>query len=144
MKTQKNIKKRLCLFFTCVLLMASNTNAVDITVLQEQCAEIGFKIRTPANGKCVLKLMKSVNVREVSEQKAKVDAEKAREEESRLRDADIAQARALNQHQEEMMDLQRRGVVAQEQATKAQNKNNGPSASSVIVCLFVSWVGCFL
>lgn len=127
-----------------LIILSNNIYAVDMEVLQEQCADIGFKIKTPANGKCVLRLMKSVNVREVSEQKAKVDAERVYQEESRVRDAEIAQERVLNQHQEEMMELQRRGVVAQEEAAKAQSKNNGSSASSVIVCLFVSWIGCLL
>lgn len=34
------------LFTLCFI--ASNAYAVDMAVLQEQCADIGFKIRTPA------------------------------------------------------------------------------------------------
>lgn len=46
--------------FTSLLILANDSYAVDMGILQEQCAEIGFKMKTPANGKCVLRLMKSV------------------------------------------------------------------------------------
>ena len=117
------------LFTLCFI--ASNAYAVDMAVLQEQCADIGFKIRTPANGKCVLRLMKGVNAteaREASEERARADSVRAREEESLVRDAEIAQARAVRQQQEaqqaELMALQRRAVVAQEKAARAQDSDN--------------------
>lgn len=53
--------------FTGLLLLANNSYAVDMGVLQEQCAEIGFKMKTPENGKCVLKLMKSVASQQAKE-----------------------------------------------------------------------------
>lgn len=43
-----------CLFFT------NNSYAIDFEGLQSQCAELGFKIKTLENGKCVLKLRKKV------------------------------------------------------------------------------------
>ena len=109
------------LFTLCFI--ASNAYAVDMAVLQEQCADIGFKIRTPANGKCVLRLMKGVNAteaREASEERARADSVRAREEESLVRDAEIAQARAVRQQQADLMELQRRSVAAQEEAASAQ------------------------
>lgn len=44
----------------CCLLLANDSYAVDFEGLQNQCAELGFKIKTPENGKCVLKLRKKV------------------------------------------------------------------------------------
>jgi hypothetical protein len=118
-------------------IFASNAYAVDMAVLQEQCADIGFKIRTPANGKCVLRLMKGVNAteaREASEERARADSVRAREEESLVRDAEIAQARAVRQQQEaqqaELMELQRRSVAAQEEAASAQSRNSSINSLS--------------
>lgn len=53
--------------FTSLLLLTNNSYALDIGVLQEQCAEIGFKKKTPENGKCVLKLMKSIASQQTEE-----------------------------------------------------------------------------
>lgn len=54
------LNKLLIFCFISLILLANNSYAVDMGVLQEQCAEIGFKIKTSANGRCVLRLMKSV------------------------------------------------------------------------------------
>ena len=119
------------LFTLCFI--ASNAYAVDMAVLQEQCADIGFKIRTPANGKCVLRLMKGVNAteaREASEERARADSVRAREEESLVRDAEIAQARAVRQQQADLMELQRRSVAAQEEAASAQSRNSSINSLS--------------
>jgi len=60
MNSYKPSNKLIIFCFTSLLLLANDSYAVDIGILQEQCAEIGFKMKTPANGKCVLRLMKSV------------------------------------------------------------------------------------
>lgn len=60
MNNYKPSNKPIIFYFTSLFLLANDSYAVDMGVLQEQCAEIGFKIKTPANGKCVLRLMKSV------------------------------------------------------------------------------------
>ena len=59
-----NFIKLVFLFWTCYFLLITNSYAVDMEILQEQCADIGFKIGTPANGKCVLQLMQIVKNKE--------------------------------------------------------------------------------
>ena len=104
--------------FLAFIMITSNSQAVDIQILQEQCADIGFKIKTPANGKCVLQLMKSVKNREaqaLTEQRAyesKVAAENAQRQ----------QEAALRQQQAEMFELQKRSIEAQEASAKADRE----------------------
>lgn len=109
---------KLCLIS--LILLSSKSYAVDMEVLQEQCADIGFKIHTPANGKCVLRLMKSVK----AEEKAVAIQEQAYANHQAEQEADqvtqIQQAEVLRQQQAEMYELQRRSVAAQEQAAQAQ------------------------
>ena len=50
------------------MLLPNDTYAIDMGVLQEQCADIGFKIKTPANGKCVLRLIKGVNAKKKADE----------------------------------------------------------------------------
>jgi hypothetical protein len=126
-------KKYYTVYFLLYVLLLSNAYAVDMAVLQEQCADIGFKIRTPANGKCVLRLMKGVNAteaREASEERARADSVRAREEETLVRDAEIAQARVVRQQQADLMELQRRSVAAQEEAASAQSRNSSINSLS--------------
>jgi len=104
--------------FLAFIMISSNSQAVDIQILQEQCADIGFKIKTPANGKCVLQLMQSVKNREAQalvEQRAyesKVAAENAQRQ----------QEAALRQQQTEMFELQKRSIEAQEAAANVQRE----------------------
>lgn len=42
-----------------ILLLCDKVLADSLSDLQVQCADLGFKVHTPANGKCVLKLLKS-------------------------------------------------------------------------------------
>lgn len=116
---------KLCLIS--LILLSSKSYAVDMEVLQEQCADIGFKINTPANGKCVLRLMKSVKAEEkavaIQEQayanhQAEQEADQVLQEAAQA--AQIQQAEVLRQQQAEMYELQRRSVAAQEQAAQAQ------------------------
>ena len=51
-----------------LMLLANDTHAIDMGVLQEQCADIGFKIKTPANGKCVLRLIKGINAKKKADE----------------------------------------------------------------------------
>lgn len=116
LNNHKPINKLFVFCFISFLLLANNSYAVDMEVLQAQCAEIGFKIKTPANGKCVLNLMRSVKSSE-----AKVATEqRVYEEQNNARAAEREQTEALRQQQAEMYELQRRSVAAQEQAAKAQ------------------------
>ena len=124
-KYYNSIFFKLCLIS--LILLSSISYAVDMEVLQEQCADIGFKIHTPANGKCVLRLMKSVKAEEkavaVKEQaytnfQAELEAGQAAQEAAQATQSQ--QAEVLRQQQAEMYELQRRSVVAQEQAAQAQ------------------------
>jgi hypothetical protein len=95
------------------MLLSNSSYAVDMAVLQEQCADIGFKMRTPANGTCVLRLMKGVK----AEEKAVAAQQQAY---ANQQAAQAQQAAALQQQQTQMYELQRRSVAAQEQAAQAQ------------------------
>ena len=98
------------------MLLSSSSYAVDMAVLQEQCADIGFKMRTPANGTCVLRLMKGVK----AEEKAVAAQQQAYANQQAAQAAQDQQAANLRQQQAEMYELQRRSVAAQEQAAQAQ------------------------
>lgn len=106
----------LALFGIAFMLLSNNTYAVDMAVLQEQCADIGFKMRTPANGTCVLRLMKGVK----AEEKAVAAQQQAYANQQAAQAAQAQQAAALQQQQTQMYDLQRRSVAAQEQAAQAE------------------------
>lgn len=115
---KKVIICRSSIIFIFLFISTSECHAVDMQVLQEQCADIGFKIKTPANGKCVLQLMQSVKNREaqaLAEQRAyesKVAAENAQRQ----------QEAALRKQQAEMFELQKRSIAAQEAAANAQRE----------------------
>ena len=49
------------------LLLNIDCYALDIEILKEQCDEIGFKIHTADNGKCVLRLMESAAIQKIKE-----------------------------------------------------------------------------
>ena len=107
-------------FLIGLMLLSNKSYAVDMEVLQEQCADIGFKIKTPANGKCVLRLMKGVKAEEkvvAAQEQAYANQQAAQ---ASAQAAQTQQAEALRQQQAEMYELQRRSVVAQEQAAQAQ------------------------
>lgn len=118
-----NITKPFLLCCTCFILMTTNTRAVDMEVLQEQCADIGFKIRTPANGKCVLRLMKGVK----AEEKAVIAQEQAYANQQAAIAAQVQQAEDLRQQQAQMLQLQRDSIAAQAQTDAAtdQRRSNG-------------------
>jgi hypothetical protein len=89
--------------------------------LQEQCADIGFKIKTPANGNCVLQLMQTVKNKE-----NQALAEK-REYENRIatENAQRQQEAALRRQQYEMLELQRRQIESQENIASEQRRSAG-------------------
>ena len=110
-------------FLMAVILLSKNTYALDMQVLQEQCADIGFKIKTPANGKCVLQLIQTVKNREANEaaqQRAYENQRAAQEADRQFTIRQQQQQSALLQQQTEMFELQKRSVAAQEQAAQAQ------------------------
>jgi hypothetical protein len=130
----------LCIY---VALFSDKAFADDLSVLQLQCADIGFKIKTPENGKCVLALVNklrstpnstqssikpSVNVTNEND----IEAAKRRNYERQLayeKDAELAQKKreieALELRQNELMDLQRRSVAAQENIASEQRRSAG-------------------
>ena len=115
-KNFKNIIYSSCLMG--LILLSNKIYAVDMEVLQEQCADIGFKIKTPANGKCVLRLMKSVK----AEEKTVESQEKAYADQQAAIAAQAQQAEALRQQEAQMLQLQRESVAAQQQAAQAQTE----------------------
>lgn len=131
-----NIQDNFCKSFSFVVmtlaLLATDIHADDIQVLQQQCAEIGFTIKTPDNGKCVLKLLKKINGITASKYNAEtqnnsIEAAQKRTEErqqSYAKDADRLQRERMNQQQQEMLELQRRSVAAQENQAQAQRISN--------------------
>jgi hypothetical protein len=108
------------LFF--ISLMGSDKSyALDLQILQEQCADIGFKIKTPANGKCVLQLMQTAKNKEyqaLAERKAVTTENAQRQQEASLRQ----QEAYLRQQQSEMLELQRRSIQAQENIAKEESR----------------------
>ena len=103
------------------LLLNVNCYAIDIEVLKEQCNEIGFKIHTPDNGKCVLRLMESAakqRTKDEAEQRAFQVQQIAKIEETRRENA-------RRRQQNEMLELQRRSIESQEKMVKAQQREAG-------------------
>jgi hypothetical protein len=138
---------KICIFlFSYVFFFSNNTFADDLSVLQLQCADIGFKIKTPENGKCVLALFNKLRPTPNSNQSSTqlpinivnendIEAAKRRNYERQLtyeKDAEIAQKKreieALERRQNELMDLQRRSVAAQEKTA-----NRGSEAASLLL-----------
>jgi hypothetical protein len=93
----------LCSFLNCKMAAA-----VDLQQLQNECADLGLKIGTLSNGKCVLKLRKKA-----------MESEK---KEAYLQEQQTQNYRAQQIKEAEMMDLQRRSVAAQEELAKAQDR----------------------
>jgi hypothetical protein len=118
---KKNIIYSLIVLFYMTLLTSTKCYAVDIQILQEQCADIGFKIKTPANGKCVLQLMQTVKNKEaqaLADQRA-YEAKVATENAQRQQEA------TLRRQQSEMLELQRRSIEAQENVASEQRRSAG-------------------
>jgi hypothetical protein len=108
------------LFFI-FLIGSTKSYALDLQILQEQCADIGFKIKTPANGKCVLQLMQTVKNKEaqaLADQRA-YEAKVATENAQRQQEA------TLRRQQSEMLELQRRSIEAQENVASEQRRSAG-------------------
>lgn len=144
--TFSNACKICILLCSNVVFFSNYAFADDLSVLQLQCADIGFKIKTPENGKCVLALVNKlrstpsftqssikppVNVANEND----IEAAKRRNYERQLtyeKDAEIIQKKreieALERRQNELMDLQRRSVAAQEKTA-----NRGSEAASLLL-----------
>ena len=99
------IRKYSISFVTSLLLLSSNCYALDIEVLKEQCDDIGFKIHTPDNGKCVLRLMETA-----SNKKSKYEAEQQVKQEAEIRQTEVLRQQQLadRRRQEEVAEIQRR------------------------------------
>ena len=99
------IRKYSISFVTSLLLLSSNCYALDIEVLKEQCDDIGFKIHTPDNGKCVLRLMETA-----SNRKSKYEAEQQVKQEAEIRQTEVLRQQQLadRRRQEEIAEMQRR------------------------------------
>jgi hypothetical protein len=113
--------KNKIIYISGILFFSIECHAVDMQVLQEQCADIGFKIKTPANGNCVLQLMQTVKNRE-----NQALAEK-REYENRItaENTQRQQEAALRRQQYEMLELQRRQIESQENIAREQRRSAG-------------------
>ena len=122
---KKNIIYSLIVLFYMTLLTSTKCYAVDIQILQEQCADIGFKIKTPANGKCVLQLMQTVKNKEaqaLADQRA-YEAKVAAENAQRQQEASLRQQEAyLRRQQSEILEIQRRSMQAQENIAKEESR----------------------
>ena len=138
---------KICILsFGNVVFFPNNAFADDLSVLQLQCADIGFKIKTPENGKCVLALVNKLRSTPNSTQSSikppvnvvnenDIEAAKRRNYERQLnyeKDAEIIQKKreieALERRQNELMDLQRRSVAAQEKTA-----NRGSEDASLLL-----------
>lgn len=99
------IRKYSISFVTSLLLLSINCYALDIEVLKEQCDDIGFKIHTPDNGKCVLRLMETA-----SNRKSKYEAEQQVKQEAEIRQTEVLRQQQLadRRRQEEIAEMQRR------------------------------------
>lgn len=111
--------------FFIFLIGSTKSYALDLQILQEQCADIGFKIKTPANGKCVLQLMQTVKNKEaqgLADQRA-YEAKVAAENAQRQQEASLRQQEAyLRRQQSEMLEIQRRSIQAQENIAKEESR----------------------
>jgi hypothetical protein len=144
--TFSNACKICILLCSNVVFFSNYAFADDLSVLQLQCADIGFKIKTPENGKCVLALVNKLRSTPKSTQSSvqppvtlrnenDIEAAKRRNYERQLtyeKDAEITQKKreieALERRQNELMDLQRRSVAAQEKTA-----NRGSEAASLLL-----------
>ncbi|MEN9898832.1 MAG: hypothetical protein RLZZ66_2481 [Pseudomonadota bacterium] len=101
-------------------LLNVNCYALDMEILKEQCDEIGFKIHTPDNGKCVLRLMESD-----ATQKRKEEIElRAYQNQQSVRAEELRQADVQRRQQAEALELQKRSIAAQEALVAEQKRNN--------------------
>jgi hypothetical protein len=141
--TFSNACKICILLCSNVVFFSNYAFADDLSVLQLQCADIGFKIKTPENGKCVLALVNKLRSTPKSTQSSvqppvtlrnenDIEAAKRRNYERQLtyeKDAEITQKKreieALERRQNELMDLQRRSVAAQENIASEQRRSAG-------------------
>jgi hypothetical protein len=132
MRNQEMFSKFFTYMSICLVLFTTDIHATDMELLQQQCAEIGFKVKTPDNGKCVLKLLKKINIATDTKsnsdsQSQSIEAAEQRtyeRQQNYAQDADRLQRERMQQQQQEMLELQRRSVVAQENAAQAQRAAN--------------------
>ena len=112
-------------------LVSNSTSAVELSVLQKECAEIGFKIKTEDNGKCVLQLMDKFNSKAIKQETVINDVNAAQQrtierQKQYEKDAEIAQKQReideFKRQQAEMYEQQRRSYAAQEAAANAQRE----------------------
>jgi hypothetical protein len=122
----------------CCLLLTNDSYAVDFEGLQNQCAELGFKIKTPENGKCVLKLRKkviSLNSNSVSNSapiiSQSIEAASQRNYERQQRYAEDAEIEQKNREIETLR--QQQAIQQQQQAIQRQQEPSFASSLGMVL-----------
>ena len=124
---------------TILCSLSFQLDARDLSILQSECAELGFKLKTADNGNCVLKLLDKINAgttvtKSIAKPPSENDIEEAQKrlyarQQQYQYDSELIRKQReideLKRQQEEMVALQRRSVVAQESAAKEQGRANG-------------------
>lgn len=149
---------RFCVLLAgCCLLLANDSYAIDFEGLQNQCAELGFKIKTPENGKCVLKLRKKViglssnsisNSAPVISQSIEAANQRNYERQQRYaKDAEIDQKNreieALRQQQviQQQQAIQQQQLAIQQQQAMQQRQQEPSGGSFLLQLLGAAAVG---
>lgn len=137
----KSLNKFCVLLAGCCLLFANDSYAIDFEGLQNQCAELGFKIKTPENGKCVLKLRKKVigansdsvsNSVPVISQSIKAASQRNYERQQRYaKDAEIEQ----KNREIEALRQQQAALQLQQQQLAAQQRRQESSSSDLLLLM---------
>jgi hypothetical protein len=132
---------KFCVFLAAsCLLLVHGSYAVDFEGLQNQCAELGFKIKTPENGKCVLKLRNKIiglnnesssdSVPVISQS---IEAANQRNYERQQKYAKDAEIEQKNREIEILRQQQQAQLISQQQAQQAQNRADNASAAMLFL-----------
>ena len=109
-------------FFLCFLLFFNNAFAFDLIKLQQQCVDIGFHIKTPENGKCVLSLINKIRESPNAVTPSnKISAPGASENEVAAAEKRSYERRQSYQKDAEI-DLKKREIEALQQQVQQQNQ----------------------
>ncbi len=151
MNLYKSSNKFCVLLAGCCLLLANDSYAVDFEVLQNQCAELGFKIKTLENGKCVLKLRKKViglssdsvsNSVPVISQSVEAANQRNYERQQRYaKDAEIEQKNREIEALRQQQAIQQQQLAIQQQRTMQQQQQESSGGSFLLQLLGAAAVG---
>ncbi|MCX7073946.1 MAG: hypothetical protein NTZ70_03910 [Methylococcales bacterium] len=140
MNLYKSSNRFCVLLVGCCLLLANDSYAVDFDGLQNQCAELGFKIKTPENGKCVLKLRKKVigsNSDSISNSapviSQSIEAANQRNYERQQRYAKDAEIEQKNREIEALRQQQAAIQLQQQQLVAAQKRQESSSNDMLLL-----------